>query len=131
MRGKRYSLLRRPGQVGITPADAGKTGSVYMSSDELKDHPRGCGENSKYIFDFCEKVGSPPRMRGKLVGLINGRLSSEDHPRGCGENRKNPCKEYLSVGSPPRMRGKLVTHYFERNFNRITPADAGKTLMLG
>ena len=25
------------------------------------------------------------------------------------------------------MRGKLVIPYFERNFNRITPADAGKT----
>ena len=31
----------------ITPADAGKTGTVIPLSAVIKDHPRGCGENAR------------------------------------------------------------------------------------
>ena len=51
-----------------------------------------------------------------------------DHPRGCGENRcqRQPIIEY--IGSPPRMRGKQGACSNQRRYQRITPADAGKTV---
>ena len=50
----------------ITPADAGKTdreGYFFMTEE---DHPRGCGENKGEAAMILNRVGSPPRMRGKL-----------------------------------------------------------------
>ena len=49
----------------ITPADAGKTEELVEVTNKYKDHPRGCGENSKTYVDVRGTVGSPPRMRGK------------------------------------------------------------------
>ena len=66
MRGKRpvihYLLLL----AGITPADAGKTYRREMKKKELRDHPRGCGENHRGLYLLTTLLGSPPRMRGKL-----------------------------------------------------------------
>ena len=45
MRGKPMLLISLPPEVGITPADAGKTLTAYKSSSSYQDHPRGCGEN--------------------------------------------------------------------------------------
>ena len=72
-------------------------------------------------------VGSPPRMRGKLIlipcvqprgritpadaGKTRGyrprRRPRQDHPRGCGENKHRKFAHVEQIGSPPRMRGKL------------------------
>ena len=94
-----------------------------------------------------QRQGSPPRVRGKDLGLINRHLakritpacagkshpwtprsrSSRDHPRVCGE------KDYISrealkeAGSPPRVRGKVLVLPFPSNTRRITPACAGKS----
>ena len=67
MRGKlwvhaKFSIKRR-----ITPADAGKTGNMNRVLQELKDHPRGCGENDGKWGPKSQAGGSPPRMRGKLI----------------------------------------------------------------
>ena len=52
-------------RVGITPADAGKTHNYLFGRQLVRDHPRGCGENTgDFAFISAEK-GSPPRMRGK------------------------------------------------------------------
>ena len=106
MRGKLpYRFL---GHVGkrITPADAGKTIRGVLPYNQHRDHPRGCGEN-EWCFTFgINNVGSPPRMRGKLVDGVNANhgdritpadagktfflqvypRKTQDHPRGCGEN---------------------------------------------
>ena len=93
------------------------------------------------------QTGSPPRMRGKLIGTpsddnlsritpahagktiaaSNISPSVQDHPRACGENAFLANLSRLRPGSPPRMRGK---HGFELDRPkpyRITPAHAGKT----
>ena len=90
----------------ITPADAGKTHSNFINLLFLQDHPRGCGENRELGLYIVKKRGSPPRMRGKLVGNTVfvpslritpadagkttdseiGTVPAQDHPRGCGEN---------------------------------------------
>ena len=65
MRGKRFGVLQRAHDFGITPADAGKTLIEYMGSDFAGDHPRGCGENPCLASRISTRLGSPPRMRGK------------------------------------------------------------------
>ena len=88
-------------------------------------------------------------MRGKLARKIAGYARSRitpadagktylqaiifcvtwDHPRGCGENKFCPARQRLRLGSPPRMRGKPHSLCnFGESF-RITPADAGKTIV--
>ena len=92
-------------------------------------------------------VGSPPRMRGKLIlipcvqprgritpadaGKTRGyrprRRPRQDHPRGCGENKHRKFAHVEQIGSPPRMRGKRTSQVCPSEMRRITPADAGKT----
>ena len=65
MRGKLPQFVILPEQVGITPADAGKTVNFRRFSFCCQDHPRGCGENPDGCAVKCLNIGSPPRMRGK------------------------------------------------------------------
>ena len=68
MRGKVPGLLLQHLTHGITPAYAGKSKLFIVHGQQLRDHPRVCGEK------FCLNVipnsikGSPPRMRGKAGG---------------------------------------------------------------
>ncbi len=68
MRGKGCMFCCSPAKVGITPAYAGKSKLFIVHGQQLRDHPRVCGEK------FCLNVipnsikGSPPRMRGKAGG---------------------------------------------------------------
>ena len=127
MRGKPccYSLFLSV--FRITPADAGKTFYRTLICFCYADHPRGCGENPHNTAGNACFYGSPPRMRGKLVGQnANGvplritpadagktsarlsiTVSTSDHPRGCGENHILLHSSSRYSGSPPRMRGKL------------------------
>ena len=70
MRGKLDSLSHNHVQTRITPADAGKTQFLMLAPRRDQDHPRGCGENATRGFRVRGRLGSPPRMRGKLT--ING-----------------------------------------------------------
>ena len=126
MRGKRFFHVERRRKDGITPADAGKTSLLLFTFSPKKDHPRGCGENLKRKSELNTMIGSPPRMRGKLVGYCiltafsritpadAGKTDlrfanlegAEDHPRGCGENLLTLFQTNVYTGSPPRMRGK-------------------------
>ena len=148
MRGKRPTRLAFPFLRGITPADAGKTRRQVRKRTDVQDHPRGCGENLTDRKNAAERLGSPPRMRGKrLDGLASaptagitpadaGKTASiavliasrTDHPRGCGENLAALGNGFGGGGSPPRMRGKPLFSALGGNNSRITPADAGKTL---
>ena len=147
MRGKRYFRQDDAMQGRITPADAGKTKGFNVDVDGLKDHPRGCGENTFEKMQKIRKQGSPPRMRGKPeqywdgdftlgitpadAGKTNGcgtsKKRTEDHPRGCGENPMRRRMQASGIGSPPRMRGKPRHNTAYQCYARITPADAGKT----
>ena len=49
MRGKRESLTMVKYEIGITPADAGKTSTDTLRNLRTRDHPRGCGENTGSI----------------------------------------------------------------------------------
>ena len=106
MRGKLPVVFFAAFQHRITPADAGKTYEVSLETGEYRDHPRGCGENRTGALSLTRRIGSPPRMRGKLVATAEphgelgitpadagktfrvnyGRIIARDHPRRCGEN---------------------------------------------
>ena len=149
MRGKPDSGTSAPKLSGITPADAGKTYLLLLAVKRERDHPRGCGENFSGKPPNASAAGSPPRMRGKLPVQTGAKIElritpadagktdrflfirhiSEDHPRGCGENFLIPHLSGIHKGSPPRMRGKLFVPADISTKSRITPADAGKTVL--
>ena len=55
-------LVRTP---RITPALAGKSGSLCPQDRSRGDHPRVGGEKSNQTFSLDQDTGSPPRGRGK------------------------------------------------------------------
>ena len=77
MRGKVAGLLDGGGQIGITPAYAGKRGRVTKGAVADRDHPRVCGEKLRTFKDENVLTGSPPRMRGKALDA-----SIEEHGLG-------------------------------------------------
>ena len=126
MRGKRTDTMKFNYIKRITPAHAGKTLKIKMLLTKVRDHPRACGENLKSFTHSSATVGSPPRMRGKLLlflsGFVIARITpahagktgtwnihskgEKDHPRACGENVSRGAVGLNLPGSPPRMRGK-------------------------
>ena len=129
MRGKLNYIALLIHKIGITPAHAGKTTIVYPESAPEGDHPRACGENQSSPTPAHNNIGSPPRMRGKLLSfsmpIASSRITPahagktivydfkyvklQDHPRACGENQTHGNFLHGFSGSPPRMRGKLST----------------------
>ena len=112
--------------VGITPACAGKSSAKFLRRTSARDHPRMCGEKSVMEIIGTIAMGSPPRMRGKVVGseelpgvvgitpayagkshpACPERSRTVDHPRVCGEKNQNLEWADSVLGSPPRVRGK-------------------------
>ena len=126
MRGKVSSQAIEDFEEGITPAYAGKSGTVPRPDALNEDHPRACGEKQFSCIVPLGVLGSPPRMRGKgwagspwgsisgitpahagkRDGIVSGIDFDRDHPRACGEKQSNVVCPLSSRGSPPRMRGK-------------------------
>ena len=71
MRGKRCHKAGVYLCAGITPAHAGKTRFALAAPDSCRDHPRACGENRASLETRVLTMGSPPRMRGKLLDAFN------------------------------------------------------------
>ena len=110
----------------ITPAYAGKRMLYARAVRRDRDHPRVCGEKIVLVIVFCSLMGSPPRMRGKVMrkeilriihgitpayagkreGPKNAQSKVGDHPRVCGEKCIPLTRGHGRQGSPPRMRGK-------------------------
>ncbi len=149
MRGKPFILKALSWVARITPAGAGKTGVFVGNLLEGQDHPRRCGENAYQYILSPLSAGSPPQVRGKRtphqtktkpIGITPAgagktakkrvrRRYTRDHPRGCGENFAEILSLEGGAGSPPRMRGKRWGVQNGWLSDRITPADAGKTLL--
>ena len=54
----------------------------------------------------------------------------EDHPRSCGKDALDTVKKLEEQGSPPLVRERRFEIYDNSGVKRITPARAGKTLLL-
>ena len=150
MRGKGIQPCNQWVRVGITPAYAGKRAAPSGSSMASWDHPRVCGEKSKYRGICALLPGSPPRMRGKelcpFTTMSAARITpayagksltipklytrNRDHPRVCGEKEVRHQSRASGIGSPPRMRGKVCCVHSPAPVCGITPAYAGKSIIL-
>ena len=75
----------------------------------------------KFIFRIT------PAGAGKTFRLHLGAVCVSDHPRRCGENTERNFDIWQPLGSPPQVRGKHKMKFLTGNYNRITPAGAGKT----
>ena len=93
---------------------------------------------------------SPPRMRGKVLDTViehafdgitpacagkrtpcwSRSLQYLDHPRVCGEKVTATPMCRSTLGSPPRMRGKAVADEAAGAWSGITPAYAGKRVVV-
>ena len=147
VRGKHDTIVPAVRQYRITPAGAGKTGSRPHAAAHRTDHPRRCGENQLYIVKNDQYLGSPPQVRGKLLGKLGTLFAlritpagagktipyrflcweNADHPRRCGENFCTFRLLPAVSGSPPQVRGKLYCFACGAGGDGITPAGAGKT----
>ena len=74
--------------------------------------------------------GITPAYAGKSTRPCSSIVQYGDHPRVCGEKFGKSRRVNLGVGSPPRMRGKAPPGRFAPLLTGITPAYAGKRLML-
>ena len=137
-------LVRTP---RITPALAGKSGSLCPQDRSRGDHPRVGGEKLVQLKLRAAIQGSPPRWRGKadhsphgdprsgitpaLAGkrivFSAGYASFEDHPRVGGEKLYCIAALFSIWGSPPRWRGKALLAKRRYGVIGITPALAGKS----
>ena len=145
-RGKAHHRRHPGGVPGITPAWAGKSHSVRLTSARFRDHPRVGGEKWNCLFASASALGSPPRGRGKVYSGMQrvvlfritpawaGKSShysgslffSWDHPRVGGEKFVQSSLIGHFRGSPPRGRGKVCVPAWRTVSAGITPAWAGK-----
>ena len=114
------------------------------------DHPRLCGEKRNSIVAFRLVLGSPPPMRGKdftkkgysqlvrITPVYAGKsltvlawcCHNWDHPRLCGEKFNFFSVIIAGKGSPPPMRGKVPAVCRSVRQSGITPAYAGKSIVI-
>ena len=105
VRGKGLERFEPLRCVGITPAYAGKSSTATRAARSTGDHPHVCGEKLLAQLRTGSIEGSPPRMRGKVLGKAvlfdchgitpayaekrtpqhTPRSATWDHPRVCGE----------------------------------------------
>ena len=131
----------------ITPACAGKTAKAGGEEKGRGDHPRVCGKDFRILRLYHSRIGSPPRVRERLVSVTTktrkrgitpacagktrrlGRLypATRDHPRVCGKDPKSGKNIVFLKGSPPRVRERLIPFFHVLLATGITPACAGKT----
>ena len=149
MRGKGADLASVTAATRITPACAGKSRAISAFPSAIQDHPRVCGEKFVEVAKIFHDLGSPPRVRGKVLHLCfrvalkgitpacagkSGWHSccpgcNRDHPRVCGEKVLLIIGISKARGSPPRVRGKVSERLMGGNYARITPACAGKRFL--
>ena len=70
MRGKAHSAKSAAYSSGITPAHAGKSKRNLGHYAQQWDHPRTCGEKVEEAARLDLWAGSPPHMRGKVLGRL-------------------------------------------------------------
>ena len=145
-RGKGVNVNCSADDIGITPAQAGKSCSDCRCSNRRWDHPRMGGEKHLSGTTDNRPQGSPPRGRGKgytgqaldsgvritpaqagkSPGSASGWPRRRDHPRAGGEKLMGRPRRSVGAGSPPRRRGKDSSGEPANGSIRITPAQAGK-----
>ena len=136
--------------AGITPAHAGKRNRQCNLQVCRWDHPRTRGEKGNIPEKFNSLLGSPPHTRGKDIYILaisfhsritpahagkrrwgcSLRRPPRDHPRTRGEKGLSGPNLPAGGGSPPHTRGKDFDAQIGRREEGITPAHAGKRMII-
>ncbi len=147
VRGKHCERYPRVVTGRLIPACAGKTDLTRTHNPAYRAHPRVCGENDHNAKDMPHRVGSSPRVRGKLplsgdleesgrlIPACAGKTGARRcpipnrgaHPRVCGENLASTSPLSPAAGSSPRVRGKPRSLRARNMVAGLIPACAGKT----
>ena len=129
VRGKRTHTDEDSTLVGLIPACAGKTATLWRPWPPSTAHPRVCGENFVPWVFVSMLWGSSPRVRGKqydyvhslgtpgLIPACAGKTPRTPrsctrawaHPRVCGENSMYPCSSPVTRWLIPACAGKTST----------------------
>ena len=148
VRGKPGTRPRDRWACRFIPACAGKTATRLAGTSITSVHPRVCGENVHDMDSLTARVGSSPRVRGKLdlpdlehnpvrfIPACAGKTRPSSragcvvgvHPRVCGENCLMLAGRGWVYGSSPRVRGKRCGASSCPDSQGFIPACAGKTL---
>ena len=114
------------GHQGLTPACAGTTASTPPRAPSDAAHPRVRGDDGTRVPVTNCPAGSPPRARGRLLGLdaaggpdrltpacagttprpAGSSGTRRAHPRVRGDDLVTPDDRAVASGSPPRARGR-------------------------
>ena len=96
----------------ITPAYAGKSAVGFAHLSFTKDHPRVCGEKMFGKNSNIQDVGSPPRMRGKVMKSIKTSSGTRITPAYAGKSSIQHLT--ASLGEFEVQKGHPVPHLRQR-----------------
>ena len=81
-------------------------------------------------YPYCCAAGITPAHAWKGNRAATSEFAARDHPRACGERRWFWLYLWFCLGSPPRMRGKVNKKDHPGIAIGITPAHAGKGVLV-
>ena len=110
----------------ITPAYAGKRSFPCPSASGFRGSPPPMRGKAVSMQSPPTRYRITPAYAGKSPHARGQTCHGQDHPRLCGEKQFRAVPPDGYIGSPPPMRGKDVTALVKIQFQRITPAYAGK-----
>ena len=125
VRGKHRASGETAAQVRIIPARAGQTTRPTQARQPAPDHPRACGANSFFLSSHVLGFGSSPRVRGKRVVRVPGRLPARIIPARAGQTARR-CRAAPERPDHPRACGANAAIGGVSSL-RIIPARAGQT----
>ena len=85
---------------GITPAWAGKSLTKVRIVSDQRDHPRVGGEKARDAQQSGQKIGSPPRGRGKDYGLAKLFAKERITPAWAGKRLKRSHRSGIFISGP-------------------------------
>ena len=130
VRGKHRASGETAAQVRIIPARAGQTTRSTQARQPAPDHPRACGANSFFLSSHVLGFGSSPRVRGKRVVRVPGRLPARIIPARAGQTARR-CRAAPERPDHPRACGANAAIGGGVSSLRIIPARAGQTAVRG
>ncbi|EGQ73022.1 hypothetical protein HMPREF9062_2124 [Actinomyces sp. oral taxon 448 str. F0400] len=126
-RGLRRPNLIRQTKVGIIPARAGFTKSIFFFDSLCSDHPRSRGVYPPPRDVPKIATGSSPLARGLPWPACYRQARQADHPRSRGVYTSSPVANGMSGGSSPLARGLPRLRWCDPCGRGIIPARAGFT----
>ena len=141
--GRKHAVMRN------IPTRVGKTREWASICRQAPEHPHACGENALKPSWVSERIGTSPRVWGKLnealpnvavtrniptrVGKtlppVQTPTFGAEHPHACGENRRRRRRAPGLLGASPRVWGKLDRIFVVEHLVRSIPTRVGKTRM--